>query len=70
MFWNWQVLMITARTVGGLETVEEIDRELTKVVEDFHCAVNVEDLRRTKETGKHSLSQPLDSSFSIVSCRT
>lgn len=46
--------MIAARTVGWLETIEEIDRELTKVVGDFHRAVNVEVLRRTKEIGEHS----------------
>ena len=53
MLWIWQALMITARTVGGLETMEEIDRELTKAVGDFHRAVNVEVLRRTKETGEY-----------------
>jgi Cdc6-like AAA superfamily ATPase len=51
------------------EAIEEMDRELTKVIEDFDRAVNVEALRRTKETGEHSLSQSLDSSFSTVSCR-
>ena len=47
--------MTAARTVGGpayLGTIEEMDRELTKVIEDFDRAVNVEALRRTKETGK------------------
>jgi len=50
--------------MGGLayqETIEEMDRELTRVVEDFDRAVNVEALRRTKETGEHSLTQSLDS---------
>ena len=54
---------------GGLayqETIEEMDRELTRVVEDFDRAVNVEALRQTKETGELSFSQSLDSSFSIV----
>jgi len=49
------VLITVARTVGrpaDLETIEEMDIELTKVVEDFDRAVNVEALRRTKETGK------------------
>jgi len=58
------VLIIAARTVGGSayqEAIEEMDRELTRVVEDFDRAVNVEALRRTKETGEHSLSQSLDS---------
>ena len=57
---------------GGLayqETIEEMDRELTMVVEDFDRAVNVEALRQTKEIGEHTFSQSLDSSFSIVLCR-
>jgi len=41
--------------------MEEMDRELTRVVEDFDRAVNVEALRQTKETGEHSLTQSLDS---------
>ena len=52
--------MTTARTVGGpayLETIEEIDKELTEVIEDFDRAVNVEALRRIKEAGKWLLSQ-------------
>jgi hypothetical protein len=43
--------------VGGLvhpETIEEMDSELTKVIEDFDRAVNIEALRLIKETGKHS----------------
>ncbi len=50
----------SARTVGGSarpEVIEEMDRELTKVIEDFDRAVNVEALRLAKETGKHALSQ-------------
>ena len=31
-----------------------MERELTKVIEDFDRAVNVEALRRIKETGEHS----------------
>ena len=57
MFLIWQVLMITARTVGGLvylDTMEEMNRALTKVIEDFERAVNVEALRLAKETGRHS----------------
>ena len=49
--------MNTARTVGGLiytRTIEEMDGELTKVIEDFERAVNVEALRLAKETGRHS----------------
>ena len=47
-----------------------MDGELTKVIEDFDRAVNVEALRLAKQTGKHSvLSQSGDHSFSVVSCR-
>ena len=48
--------MIAARTIGGLvhlEKLEEVERDLTKVIEDFDRAVNVEVLRRIKETGRH-----------------
>ena len=50
---------ISARTVGGPvrpEVIEELDRELAKVIEDFDRAVNVEALRLAKEAGKHTLS--------------
>jgi hypothetical protein len=46
-----------------------MDRELTKVIEDFDRAVNVQVLHQTKETGEHLLSQSLDGSFSTMSCR-
>ena len=36
--------------------IEEMDRELTRVIEDFDRAVNVEALRLAKETGMPSLS--------------
>ena len=48
--------MTTARTVGGLVRpgmIEEIERDLTKVIEDFDRAMNIEALRRIKETGEH-----------------
>ena len=67
----WQVLSV-ARTVGGLvssEKIGEMEKELTKVIEDFDRAVNIEALRLAKETGTHSLSQCEDSQFSGVSCR-
>jgi len=60
-----------ARIVGRparQEVIEEMDGELTKVIEDFDRAVNVEALRLAKETGKHTPSQPGESSFSF--CRT
>ena len=47
--------MIAERTVRGLVgpgTIEEIEKDLTKVIEDFDRAVNVETLRGVKETGK------------------
>ena len=49
--------MMTARTIGGPaypEMIEEMDRELTKVIEDFDRAMNFEALRLASEL---SLSQ-------------
>jgi len=46
--------MGVAGTVGRLvhpQVIGEIDEELTKVIEDFDRAVNVEALRIAKETG-------------------
>jgi hypothetical protein len=51
------------------DAIEEMDRELTKVIEDFDRAVNIEALRQTKETGEHSLSHSPDGSFVTMSCR-
>ena len=55
--------MGTARTVGGLaylETIQEMDKELGRVIEDFMRAVDVGSLRLAKTTlhlaktsGKH-----------------
>ena len=59
MLWISQVLITTARMGGGLDAIKEMDEELTKVIEDFDRAVNIEALRLTKESGKHSLSQYL-----------
>ena len=70
-FLIWQLLSV-ARTVGGLvssEKLGEMDKELTKVIEDFDRAVNIEALRLVKETGTHSSSQCDDSRFLVVSCR-
>jgi len=47
------VLTIAARMIGGPgypDMIEEIDKELTKVIEDFDCTVNVEALRLANET--------------------
>ena len=54
----WQMLKIAERTLSGLvhpERIEEMDRELTKVIEDFDRAMNVEALRLAKESSKYSL---------------
>jgi len=59
MLWILQVLMVAARTVGGLvypETVVEMERELAKAIEDFDRAMDVEALRLVKKAGKHSSS--------------
>jgi len=72
LLWTWQVLMIVERTIGGLahpETIEEMDLELSKVIEDFDRAVNVEALRLVKEAGKYSLSHCRYSTFSPISFR-
>ena len=48
--------MIAVRAVGGLVhpgAIEEIERDLTKVIEDFGRAVDVEALRPIRETGEH-----------------
>ena len=53
LIWVVQLLMIAKRMLGGLvcpEKIEEMDKELTKVIEDFDCAVNVEALRLASET--------------------
>ena len=51
--------MMTARTTGGPtyeEMIEEVDRELTKVIEEFDRAMNFEALRLANETSKLSFS--------------
>ena len=58
--------MIAERTVGGLvrpEKIEEMDRELAKVIEEFGHAVNVETLYLAKKIGKHSISQSNDNLY-------
>ena len=52
------VLMIAVRTGGRAgpaydEEIEEMDRELAKVTEDFLRAVDVETLRVVKKGGEH-----------------
>ena len=56
--------MIAAKTVGGPaypEMIEEVDRELTKVIEDFDHAMNSEALRPANETSTLSFFQSVDS---------
>ena len=51
--------MTAARIAGGLGhpgEIENMSRELDKVIEDFDRAMNVEALRLAKATGTHSLS--------------
>jgi hypothetical protein len=53
------MLMVAERTQFGLinsevkEMIEDMDGELTKVIEDFMRAVDVEALYLTKISGKH-----------------
>ena len=64
--------MFAARTVGGLvylETIEEMDRDLTKVIEDFDRAVDVEALRLAKKSSKHSFSPCGNTPDSVISRR-
>ncbi len=52
--------------MGGLvrpEKIEEMDKELTQIIEDFSHALNVETLYLVLKNGRHSLSQPGASSF-------
>ena len=56
--------MIAARTIGGPsypEMIEEMDRELSKVIEDFDRAVTIEALRLANEASKLSFPQSVDS---------
>ena len=56
--------MIAARTSGGgpayPEMLEEMDRELNNVIEDFDRAVYVEALRLANEISKLSFSHSVD----------
>jgi len=59
-----KLLMVTARTIGDPpypEMIEEVEKELSQVIEDFDRAVNVEALRLANETSKLSFSQCIDS---------
>ena len=63
------MLILAAGGSAYQEMFGEMDIVLARVVEDFDRAVNVETLRQTKETGKHSFSRSLDRSSSTVPCR-
>ena len=55
--------MIAAKTIGGPsypEMIEEMDKELTKVIDDFDRAMNFETLYLAKETSKLSFFQRVD----------
>jgi len=56
--------MIAARTIGDPaypEMIEEMERELSKVIDDFERAVNVEALRIANETSTLSFSRTVES---------
>ena len=56
--------MIAARTISGTvypEMIEEIDEELTEVIEDLDRAMNFEALRLANETSKLSFSHSINS---------
>ena len=58
------MLIIAAGTgddPGYLEIIEEMDRELAKLIGDFDRAVNVEALHPANEISKLSFSQPVNS---------
>ena len=74
MVGSWFVDLTGAdtRTAGGLayrEKMEEMDGELTKVIEDFSRAVDIEALRFAKNAGTHALSRPGNVLCSVISCR-
>jgi len=54
-FLNFAMLIIAERTSSGLahpHRIEEMSNELTKVIEDFDRAMDVETLRLAKESSK------------------
>ena len=56
LFMISHVLMVAVRAVGGLVhpgAIQEIERDLIKVIEDFERAVDLEALRPIRETGEH-----------------
>jgi len=58
-FLNFAMLMIAERALSGLaypQKIEEMSKELTKVIEDFDRAMDVETLRLAKESSKYRLA--------------
>ena len=56
--------MIAARRIGGpaySEMIEEMDRELNNVIEDFDRAMYAEAFRLANETSEFSSSRSVDS---------
>ena len=56
--------MIVARTIGGPaypEMIEEMERELTEMIENFDRAIDFEALHLANETSKFRCSQSVDS---------
>jgi hypothetical protein len=56
------MLMIAERTLSGLahpQRIEEMSNELTKVIEDFDRAMNVEALRLARELAKENSKNSL-----------
>ena len=52
---NWQLLMTAGRTVCAMVDLEAVEEELSKVIDDFDRATNVEALRMAKRSGMHPL---------------
>ena len=58
------MLMVAVRKIGGPsypEMIEEMDRELSKILEDYDRAMNFEGLCVANETSKLSSYQSVDS---------
>jgi hypothetical protein len=49
-----------------MEIMEEMDRELAKVIEDFDRAVNVEALHLANDASKRPSSQYSEGSHSVI----
>jgi len=69
---GFKLLMIAVRRIGGPtypEMIEEMERELHKIIEDFGLAVNVEALRLANETSKLAFSESVNRRSSELWCR-